>query len=486
MDGADGRRERGRRGSRPAAPRGQGAARGAACSISRGRGRGGAATPKAPQRDGSVARRGRPARPASIVRSLRAGPAPCGEEAPSASRSRAAAARTPATRKRTTVPDGAVAAPVSTSRPPLAAAGGLRLREVLSRLTLGRQDVSEASGLVNLVVSHLIQAIRSTNCSFSSIDRLGAGSYYERVKISEPDEFDIMLVMPVSRLQLEACDDTGAYYYVSFKRNPKEKYLLKFLDEDGKLSAFKNIQALRDIIKREVKNIKDVEVTVKRKKAGSPAITLLIKNPPAEISVDIILALKVQQSWPPSTEDGLKIEQWLGRKVRREFRSEPLYLVAKQNKKEKVLRGNTWRLSFSHTEKAMMNNHGSSKTCCESDGPKCCRKGCLKLLKYLLEQLKMKYPKELEKICSYHVKTAFFHSCVMWPNDTDWCMGDLDNCFQKYLGYFLDCLQKAHLPHFFIPQYNLLSVEDKASSDFLSRQINFQLNNGFPIFQERC
>ncbi|KFP42041.1 Cyclic GMP-AMP synthase, partial [Chlamydotis macqueenii] len=300
--------------------------------------------------------------------------------------------------------------------------------------------------------------------------------------ISEPNEFDIMLVMPVARLQLDQSDDTGAYYYLSFKRNPKEKYLLKFLDEEGKLSAFKMLQALRDIIKQEVKNIKNVEV--KRKKAGSPAITLQIKNSSGEISVDIILTLEVQQSWPPSTQDGLKIEQWLGTKVRGEFRNRPLYLVAKQNKKDKVLKGNTWRLSFSHIEKAMMNNHGSSKTCCESDGSKCCRKSCLKLLKYLLEQLKMKYTRELDKICSYHVKTAFFHSCVMWPKDTDWHLGNLDHCFQNYLGYFLDCLEKSHLPHFFIPQYNLLSLEDTASYNFLSRQINYQLNNRFPIFQE--
>lgn len=35
--------------------------------------------------------------------------------------------------------------------------------------------------------------------------------------------------------------------------------------------------------------------------------------------------------------------------------------------------GNTWRLSFSSIEKAMIKNHGNAKTCCESDGPKCCR-----------------------------------------------------------------------------------------------------------------
>lgn len=75
------------------------------------------------------------------------------------------------------------------------------------------------------------------------------------MQITEPNEFDIMLVMPVARLQLDECDDTGAYYYLTFKRNPKEKYLLKFLDEDGKLSAFKMLQALREIIKQEVKTI---------------------------------------------------------------------------------------------------------------------------------------------------------------------------------------------------------------------------------------
>ncbi|XP_031466933.1 cyclic GMP-AMP synthase [Phasianus colchicus] len=364
------------------------------------------------------------------------------------------------------------------------AAGAPRLREVLSQLSLGRQDVSEASGLVNRVVTHLIQAVRGRDGCFSSIERLGAGSYYEHVKISEPNEFDIMLVMPVTRLQLDECDDTGAYYYLTFKRNPKEKYMNRFLDEDGKLSAFKMLEGLRRIIKEEVKHIKNVDVTVKRKKPGSPAITLQINKPPAEISVDIILALEVQQSWPPSTQDGLNIECWLGRKVRRDFRYKPIYLVAKQNKKEKLLRGNTWRISFSHIEKAMLNNHGSIKTCCESDGVKCCRKDCLKLLKYLLERLKMKHPKELEKFCSYHVKTAFFHSCVAWPSDTDWQHENLEHCFQKYLEYFLRCLQDSQLPHFFIPRYNLLSLDDKASNDFLSRQINYQLNNGFPVFHQ--
>ncbi|XP_059698595.1 cyclic GMP-AMP synthase [Haemorhous mexicanus] len=485
MNTAGGRGARARRGTRPAAPRSRGA-KGAARSPSRGRvageGSSAIATPRPPRTDAAPARGGRSARRAPAAQELPAGRAAGGAEALPAPRSRAPAARAPAApRSVAAVPDGAVAA--AARRPP-PAADALRLREVLSRLSLPRQDVSEASTLVNTVVSHLVQTIRGKDSCFSSIERQSAGSYYERVKISEPNEFDIMLVMPVPRIQLDESDDTGAYYYVSFKRIPKEKSWLKFLEEDGTLSAFKMLQALREIIKQEVKNIKDVEVTVARKKAGSPAITLQIKNPPSEISVDIILTLEAQKSWPPSTQDGLKIEQWLGTKKRRDFRFRSIYLVAKQNKREKVLRGNTWRLSFSHIEKEMINNHGNSKTCCESDGPKCCRKGCLKLLKFLLERLKMKHPKELEKFCSYHVKTAFLHSCVTWPNDTDWHLGNLDHSFQQCLGFFVGCLQKSQLTHFFIPQYNLLSLEDKARHHFLSRKISYELNNGFPVFHE--
>ncbi|NWJ02574.1 CGAS synthase, partial [Crypturellus undulatus] len=339
-------------------------------------------------------------------------------------------------------------------------------------------------GLVNKVVGQLLQGVRRRGGPFGALEKFSAGSYYEHVKISEPDEFDIMLTMPVPRLQLDACDATGAFYYVTLKRNPREMYLSRFLDEEGKLSALEMLEALRKIIKEEVKNISIAEVTVTRKKPGCPAITLQIKNPPSEISVDIILALKVNQSWPLSTKDGLPVGEWLGTRVRKDLRYKEFYLVAKQNKEEKVLRGNTWRLSFSHIEKEIITNHGNGKTCCESEGVRCCRKDSLKLLKYLLQQLKTKHQRELQKFCSYHIKTAFFHSCARWPHDEDWRWEDLDRCFPRYLEYFLECLQNSRLPHFFIPQYNLLSQNDRTSQNFLTREINYQINNRFPIFQQ--
>uniref|UniRef100_A0A452J4V1 Uncharacterized protein n=1 Tax=Gopherus agassizii TaxID=38772 RepID=A0A452J4V1_9SAUR len=309
--------------------------------------------------------------------------------------------------------------------------------------------------------------------------------YFCDSQISAPNEFDVMFTMPAPRVKLEQCDDSGAFYYVRLKRNPQGNELDKFLQEDGTLAACKMLFALRNIIKEIVKKMK---VTVDKKKAGSPAITLRIGNPPMEISVDIILALEVRsQSWPASTQEGLKIEEWLGSKVKQEYKWKPIYLVPKHAKDGRALKEDTWRLSFSHIEKDMIKNHGKTKTCCESKGVKCCRKSCLKLLKHLLDQLKTKdgNRRGLDKFCSYHAKTAFFQACVLWPDDKQWLLTDLESCFQKFLNFFLNCLNNAKLPHFFIPTHNLFSRQliDKASSDFLSKEIKYEINNRFPIFE---
>lgn len=223
---------------------------------------------------------------------------------------------------------------------------------------------------------------------------------------------------------------------------------------------------------------------MEKEKPGSPAVTLLIRNP-EEISVDIILALESKGSWPISTKEGLPIQGWLGTKVRTNLRREPFYLVPKNAKDGNSFQGETWRLSFSHTEKYILNNHGIEKTCCESSGAKCCRKECLKLMKYLLEQLKKEF-QELDAFCSYHVKTAIFHMWTQDPQDSQWDPRNLSSCFDKLLAFFLECLRTEKLDHYFIPKFNLFSQEliDRKSKEFLSKKIEYERNNGFPIFDK--
>ncbi|XP_008844336.1 cyclic GMP-AMP synthase [Nannospalax galili] len=357
-------------------------------------------------------------------------------------------------------------------------------RPVLDKLRLRRAEISVAAKVVNGVVAHLLRRVRNRESEFKDLALMNTGSYYEHVKISAPNEFDVMFKLEVPRIELQEYCNTGAYYFVKFKRLPNGNPLNQFLEEEM-LSASKMLSKFRKIIEEEVKNIKGTEVSVEEGKPGSPAVTLLIRNP-EEISVDIILALESKGSWPASTKEGLPIESWLGRKVRTKLRLEPFYLVPKNAKEGDSFQGETWRLSFSHTEKYILNNHGTDKTCCEADGVKCCRKECLKLMKYLLEQLKKEF-EELDKFCSYHVKTAIFHMWTENPQDSQWDPKLLSSCFLNFVTYFIECLKTEKLEHFFIPKFNLFSEElvDTKSKEFLSKKIEYERNNRFPIF-DKC
>ncbi|XP_041107983.1 cyclic GMP-AMP synthase [Polyodon spathula] len=361
--------------------------------------------------------------------------------------------------------------------------GNKDLLGVLESLKISKQSRSKATDKVNDVIDSIVKHVKTSSEYFQDIAKLPTGSYYENVKISEPDEFDIMLTIPVHRVQLEQFDSGGAFYSVSFKRNPRSP-LEHFLLKDGTLSAHNMLFEFRKHVKEATKSQKDVQVERKRK--GCPAVTLQVK----EISVDIVLGLEVHSmSWPPMTKDGFNIVDWLGTKVKKDFKLKPFYLVPKYvgkgwDEKEGIYARDVWRISFSHIEKAILRNHGSTKTCCESGGSKCCRKQCLKLLKHLLNELKKKHPKELSKFFSYQAKTVLLHGCVKRPKDSQWELAHLDDCFQQLLDDFIKHLKTGSLPHFFVPTYNLLeSCSDSKKQEFLINCIDSERNNMFPIFK---
>ncbi|XP_055965929.1 cyclic GMP-AMP synthase [Sorex fumeus] len=360
---------------------------------------------------------------------------------------------------------------------------GWKARAVLDLLRLRSVQVSEAAGAVNKVVERVLRGLRGRESPFKGVELLNAGSYYEHVKVSVPNEFDIMFKLEVPRIELIKYEKNAAFCFVKFKRNPKGNPLNVFLEDDY-LSASKMLSKFREIIKEEILKIDDV--TMEEEKIGSPAVTLILKS--QKISVDIILALELKSSWPESTKEGLPIHQWLGRKVRTDLRKDPYYLVAKPAKEGDHYQEKTWRLSFSNIEKKILNNHGEAKTCCEKEGEKCCRKDCLKLMKYLLEQLKRNYEghEEMENFCSYHMKTAFFHMCSTSPFDNQWKVSNVELCFENFVKHFLQCLKTNQLPHYFIPDFNLFSEEliNKESRDFLHKMIEQEISNGFPIFKQ--
>lgn len=64
-----------------------------------------------------------------------------------------------------------------------------------------------------------------------------------------------MFKLDIPRIQLEEYCDSAAHYFVKFKRNPQGNPLNQFL-EGERLSAAKMLSNFRELIKKEIKNIK--------------------------------------------------------------------------------------------------------------------------------------------------------------------------------------------------------------------------------------
>lgn len=113
------------------------------------------------------------------------------------------------------------------------------------------------------------------------------------------------------------------------------------------------------------------------------------------------------------------------------------------------------------------------------------RKLCLRLLKCLFEGLKQTYPKELDPLCSYHGKTAFFYTLCERFEDSMWTPDQLSVCFMNLLGHFERAVNDGTLPHFFVPNYNLFSPSsfNKRSLQFLSKALREQRETGLPLLQ---
>ncbi|XP_029377360.1 cyclic GMP-AMP synthase [Echeneis naucrates] len=359
------------------------------------------------------------------------------------------------------------------------------LYTTLEKLKIRKNDKANASEIINPAKKKIFDHVKQNIEWFKEVESVPTGSYYENLKISDPDEFDIMLAIPLERVNIRSFGEDGAYFSVGLKRGNSP---LKKFQENETLSASKMLSEFREEVKKCVKELPGWQMA--KMKQGCPAVTLTGPRVNADsepISLDVVLCLKVKSSWPEFTHDGFQIQRWLGTKVMQEYKRKPYYFVAKhegdgEDEHDGIKAKDVWRISFSHIEKDIMRNHGSEKTCCEREGKRCCRKDCLKLLKHLLSLLKEKKPRLFSKFCSYHAKTTLLHACCLRVRDSDWEAESLSRCFIQLLQDFLGYLEKGVLPNFFIKRQNLLAGIEQKNYKKLACCIKEELEKGFPIF----
>lgn len=345
------------------------------------------------------------------------------------------------------------------------------IRQRARDLTLRKVDTQRASKVVNHFRDQLLDFLKNNQEKpyFRQAKVLNSGSYFELVKINSPNEFDMMLILPTPRLHWEEVEEfPGLFYTVSLNRRTRTNEIRYYLLEDQiTISATRIRTDTRDLVCRFISTCEvpfaDSHWKVCEEDENSPAVTLeLWKEDSAEayLSIDVVPALEVlSQRLPAAARAGPNVDSWLGKNARLKLCNLGCYFVPKMPKgsNNSDMVRESWRISFSHTEKEIIRNHGNKRTCCEGQSNRCCRKTCLRLLKRLIEGLKERYPEELEPLCSYHGKTVFFHALSRRGDDSQWNVGDLSKCFLLLLDTFEGYAQSGYLPHFFVPSCNLFA-----------------------------
>ncbi|XP_033118418.1 uncharacterized protein LOC117118042 [Anneissia japonica] len=156
---------------------------------------------------------------------------------------------------------------------------------------------------------------------------------------------------------------------------------------------------------------------------------------------DSVLCLKCQ-SWPPFTCNFFtreRLNNWPSQKLLDKVRGLECHVVPVGYPGSESF-DIEWRLSFSIAERELITEmHEPYHECM-----------------FALKSIKKKYLySDSDKptlFCSYFLKTACLWMCETFPH-IDYSVMDL---ITKVLEWLVDCYQHKHLPHYFIPQHNLI------------------------------
>ncbi|KAI8511316.1 hypothetical protein Bbelb_104160 [Branchiostoma belcheri] len=119
-----------------------------------------------------------------------------------------------------------------------------------------------------------------------------------------------------------------------------------------------------------------------------------------------------------------------------------------------------WRQSFSVVETRMI---------ASIDGPNECRRDCLRILKSIFRA-----EQGLDKFTSFHLKTVLLQMC---RDEEQWQSSRMGERFLDLLRRIEGCLRDEYLPHFYLPDLNLLDGIRSETIENMRGRVGNLINN---------
>ncbi|XP_067042668.1 cyclic GMP-AMP synthase-like receptor 1 isoform X4 [Acropora muricata] len=160
-------------------------------------------------------------------------------------------------------------------------------------------------------VRDILENVKQKDPRFAGMEMQFKGSYYERCKVGEPDEFDLMLVMKNLELNGDPYDDpeddrmseppTG-FTRVMIDMGEEETWKKnRCVDVRGMLSASRVKSVFASLVEGAIEECGYTRFV--KKSSHGPAVTLLLTNDDGKsYSIDLAPAIK-DKTWPEDADE---------------------------------------------------------------------------------------------------------------------------------------------------------------------------------------
>ncbi|XP_066283913.1 cyclic GMP-AMP synthase-like receptor 3 [Branchiostoma lanceolatum] len=317
------------------------------------------------------------------------------------------------------------------------------------KLKLDVEQTKRAKELVKIYIGGIVDNVReqidagrpprANRCRIEY-----TGSMYEGTKFGQPDEFDIMIVIDGSQ-EVNSKEMTPGY--ARLRTGPFSDRFSRFLDPHQRqsISPKKMVDWFTGLVQKGVNKASvsvwdPVSLTVSR---HGPAVMVNIEERNG-LSIDVDLVLCVQ----------LSQERYYVAKPYKPYADEPPPWSLACD--PAVL----WRQSFSVTETRMI---------ARIDGANECRRDCLRILKSIFRM-----EPGLDKFTSFHLKTVLLRMC---QDEEQWPSSKMGERFLDLLRRIESCLYDEYLPHFYLPELNLLDGIRHETIENMRRRVRRLINS---------
>ncbi|KAK7865190.1 hypothetical protein R5R35_012046 [Gryllus longicercus] len=337
------------------------------------------------------------------------------------------------------------------------------LQEITSSaIRLSEKDKKCYNDHLKQVLECIVKQMKNNDVfKFLYKNNVYTGSFYENLRISKPDEFDINLifVLPAeckifydqkqpgfvkikvisfaeSQIKKHLNDVPNLERILKSWIDPKTKFLLR--------TGF--MQWMQGVFTQALDRV-SLENTVIKRSSSGPAFTVKVSQPQlglSEYSVDLVPVFEFPDKDLPSAP----VRKLPKGAVHKEWTVVP-------KSPPNVSDVTYWRMSFYKQEKEIMNN--------------------LNGMKHVIKLIKLFRDKEKWKVLSsYAIKTVFLWECERQPKDGFWQNG-VGQLFVHMLRRLHEHLMKQSIPFYWDKNHNLLSQVNPDTLTIYSNRISVVL-----------